>query len=200
MKNPHSGALGPVLDHPEVGPIDVVPVDPVRTYRLRREVLRPHQEVEEMSALGSEHEDALVVGAVLRSTGEVVGTGGVAPEQPPAALAEARPHSVSLPSPAPEPERWWRLRAMATAPGLRGSGVGAAVVDALLDHVARLGGGVVWCKARTPAVGFYGRAGFRSFGEPWTEPRVGPHVLMWRLVTAGESALGSGAGTGPSSG
>jgi hypothetical protein len=36
----------------------------------------------------------------------------------------------------------------------------------------------VWCNARTPARGFYERAGFAVEGEEFELPEIGPHVLM----------------------
>ena len=80
-----------------------------------------------------------------------------------------------------EPDRTgWRIRGMATWPENRGRGAGALVLDALLDHVRRSGGGLVWCNARTTAQAFYARAGFVVHGEEWEEPVIGPHVVMWR--------------------
>jgi hypothetical protein len=38
----------------------------------------------------------------------------------------------------------------------------------------------VWCNARTPAAGFYGRAGFATEGEEFELPSIGPHFLMSR--------------------
>lgn len=82
----------------------------------------------------------------------------------------------------PERDNSWRLRSMATEPELRGQGVGSAVLNAALAHVAMAGGGLVWCNARTPAQSFYQRAGFAPHGDEWEDPQIGPHVQMWRVV------------------
>jgi len=71
---------------------------------------------------------------------------------------------------------------MATRPEGRGQGLGRAVLDALLAHVAEHGGGVVWCNARTAAVTLYRRAGFTVHGEEFVVPGIGPHLRMWRTV------------------
>jgi GNAT superfamily N-acetyltransferase len=71
---------------------------------------------------------------------------------------------------------------MATADDRRNEGVGAAVLAAVIEHVGRSGGGLLWCNARTPAVPFYERAGFRTRGERWVDPIVGPHIAMELLV------------------
>lgn len=158
------------ITHPGLGRLFVAPVDQELTFALRQQVLRPHQRVEEMSLAGAEHEDAIVMAAVTEDA-EVVGTAAVTPETPPGSLGDVLP-----------PGRRWRLRAMATRADARGGGIGGCVLDAVLAHVAVRGGGAVWCSARIPARSFYERAGFRTFGEPWVEEKIGPHILMWRMV------------------
>jgi GNAT superfamily N-acetyltransferase len=83
-----------------------------------------------------------------------------------------------------EPRRvdGWRVRGMATRPDARGQGLGGLVLHTLLDHVAAHGGGLVWCNARVPALGLYGRAGFVARGEVFDMPGIGPHMCMWRTV------------------
>jgi predicted GNAT family N-acyltransferase len=71
---------------------------------------------------------------------------------------------------------------MATAEGRRSQGIGQAVLAAAIAHVCSSGGGLLWCNARVPAVTFYRRAGFTTRGEPWDEPDIGPHVVMYRVV------------------
>ncbi|MHB1988679.1 MAG: GNAT family N-acetyltransferase [Acidimicrobiales bacterium] len=149
----------------------MAPVRPEQTFALRQQVLRPHQRLEDMGLDGSAHPDAVAIGAIVAATGEVVGTAAVTPEDPPAGLAAVIGGS-----------RPWRLRSMATRPDLRGAGIGAAVLEVVIGHVATSGGGVIWCNARTPALSFYKKAGFVTFGEPWVEADIGPHVVMWRTV------------------
>lgn len=156
---------------PDLGPVTVGSVPPERTYALRQSVLRPHQRIEEMSTLDPAVTGGLVVGAVAESSGEVVSTATVHPEEPPADLDGAMP-----------PGRRWRLRGMATAPEVRGAGLGRAVLDVVLRHVASRGAGVVWCSARVPAAGFYEAAGFVRAGEEWEAEHIGRHVMMWRAV------------------
>jgi GNAT superfamily N-acetyltransferase len=71
---------------------------------------------------------------------------------------------------------------MAVSPDRRSQGIGGLVLGRLVDHVAGHGGGLLWCNARLPAVSFYAHAGFAVHCDPWEEPRIGPHVLMWRVV------------------
>ena len=140
-------------------------------------MLRPHQSLAEMALPGAGDPDAVVIGAALVGSGEVVGSAAVTPEVVNEPLASVVP-----------PGRQWRLRSMATREDLRSGGIGAAVMGALVDHVASRGGGVLWCHARTPAVAFYEREGFAPCGEAFDEEAIGPHILMWRTVGAKEAA------------
>ncbi|GAB2456320.1 GNAT family N-acetyltransferase [Jatrophihabitans fulvus] len=78
--------------------------------------------------------------------------------------------------------RGWQLRGMAVAPARQGTGVGAQVLAAAVRLAAGRGVEVLWCQARTSAVGFYERQGWRVEGEEFTGAMGLPHVLMWRAV------------------
>jgi GNAT superfamily N-acetyltransferase len=153
----------------------VQPVEPSRTYALRQRVLRPNLRLEEMALFGDDGPDTGIYAAVDETTGEVVSTGTVRREEPPPGLAE----SVSAYDGADR----WRLRSMATREDLRGTGIGAEVLDACVRHVGALGGGFLWCNARVPAKRFYARAGFAEWGDEFESQGV-PHVVMWRMVEA----------------
>jgi GNAT superfamily N-acetyltransferase len=129
----------------------VVPVAATRP--LRRDVLRPAETVEGQAA--HEPAGARAVAALLGD--EVIAVGLVGPEGESGA---------------------WRVRGMATAPGHRGRGYGAAVLRALVEHAARAGATAIWCTARMPARSLYERAGFRIVGEPYDVHDIGPHIRM----------------------
>ncbi|MHB1446482.1 MAG: GNAT family N-acetyltransferase [Acidimicrobiales bacterium] len=80
----------------------------------------------------------------------------------------------------PPGDAGWRLRGMATAPEVRGWGVGAELVARVLEHARAQQGRVLWCTARMAAVGFYQRQGFVTRGETWEEPVIGTHIHMLR--------------------
>ena len=130
-------------------------VAPARTRSLRQAVLRPHQPAAELAA----HEVAgtFAVGAFDRE--ELIAVGLIAPDGEPGG---------------------WRVRGMATAPGLRGQGLGARVLDALIDAARRRGAERLWCNARSGAREFYERAGFAVEGAEFELPEIGPHFLMSR--------------------
>lgn len=82
---------------------------------------------------------------------------------------------------APGPDAW-RLRGMATVEELRGTGLGRAVLECCLEHARERGARIVWCNARTGAIGFYERSGFEIVSEVFDVPVIGPHVRMVRRV------------------
>lgn len=76
----------------------------------------------------------------------------------------------------------YRLRAMATAPEVRGQGAGAVLVEEAKRCIAERGYDVLWCDARKVALGFYMRLGFDRIDEWYDVPMIGPHQLMFVRV------------------
>ncbi len=81
------------------------------------------------------------------------------------------------PSPVEAVEPAWRLRGMATDPGARGRGFGTAVLRRAIEIVSDRGARLLWCNARTPAVGFYEHHGLAVHGDEF-DTEVGPHFYM----------------------
>jgi GNAT superfamily N-acetyltransferase len=141
-------------------------VAPEVTFPLRHRVLRLHESIEDLR-LPADDDPSSAHFAAVAEDGAVVGTAVVFPEPPPWK---------------PSADAAFRLRGMATDEGWRSRGVGAALLAAVVDHGAGLGGRLLWCNARLPAVPFYERAGFERVGEEWDEPHIGPHVAMQRTI------------------
>jgi GNAT superfamily N-acetyltransferase len=137
--------------------VELREVRPEETAELRRLVLRGGRPV----ALPGDDEPAFHVGVF--EDGVLLGTGNV--------RREPAPWDAVPPA--------WRVRGMATAPEHRGRGAGGRVLAALVAHAVAHGGGVLWCNARVPAQAFYEGAGLVTRGEPWVDPDIGPHVVMW---------------------
>ncbi|HET9058325.1 MAG TPA: GNAT family N-acetyltransferase [Acidimicrobiales bacterium] len=171
-----------ILVHPVLGNIEVREVPEELTLALRQEVLRPHQRAEEL-VLGSAGVPGAVNVAAITAGGEVVGTARVAPEEVPRQMSPVLKAAKVLGL----SEAQWRMRCVATRADVRRGGVGTAVLAAVVAHVAASGGGLLWCNARIGAQAFYVSQGFETFGEPWDEELIGPHVVMWRLVEAVEA-------------
>ncbi|HTT86837.1 MAG TPA: GNAT family N-acetyltransferase [Acidimicrobiales bacterium] len=147
------------------------------TRPLRLEVLRPHRGAQAAVYPGDDDPRAGHVAAT--EAGTVLAVGSVLPE-----------------APAWAPEGW-RVRGMATRREHRGRGLGTRVLDLLLGHAAAGGGGIVWCNARTSALGLYRRAGFEGRGEVFEVPEIGPHLVMWRTMAATGGAPSPPAATPP---
>ncbi len=70
---------------------------------------------------------------------------------------------------------------MAVRKSARGQGIGAAVLQALLDEAKRLGYAELVLHAQTHAVGFYLRYGFEIRGEEFMEAGIA-HLEMTRSL------------------
>ena len=68
---------------------------------------------------------------------------------------------------------------MAVVVGWRGRGVGAALLQALIDEAGRRGMAQLALSAQTHALGFYRRFGFLPEGEVYEEAGL-PHQVMTR--------------------
>lgn len=142
------------------------------THALRHTVLRPHQTLAEMVYPGDDDPTTghFAAGAGVGVGDTVIGIVTVSRQPPPPAIV------------VDNPDGWWRLRGMATAPGHRSRGIGSALLTAAMAHVAAHQGQALWCNARVTAVAFYQRAGFVTAGDAWDEPGLGPHIVMERTV------------------
>jgi ribosomal protein S18 acetylase RimI-like enzyme len=145
-----------------VTPFVIRPVPPEETRALRQAVLRPHQQLHELS--DQEPADAIALGAFDGDA--LVSVGLVGPEGGPGS---------------------WRVRGMATAPEARGRGAGTAILAALVEHAIAHGATRIWCHVRTPARSLYERAGFEVVSDEFVLPDIGPHVVM-ELVPSGALA------------
>lgn len=133
------------------------------THTLRQQILRPHQPLHEMDWPGDDHPEAI----------HLVGFDGDTPVGMVSFFPDPRGSSAA---------KSYRLRGMGVIPERRSQGIGADLLTAGVDLVRRSGGDEVWCNARERAVPFYARNGFRTVGEFWDVPVIGPHVVMVRAA------------------
>ena len=144
------------------------------TRELRRRVLRPH--LDSTEAMPGDDVDDAVHFAVLDDDGQPLSACFLFVEPFPWPSAEDGP---------PTSGTMWHLRSVATEPVRQGQGLGATLIAAVMDYIARHGGGVLWCNARTPALSFYRRLGLASYGDEHLsgDPPLA-HYYMWRVVQA----------------
>lgn len=148
----------PVLAVREIPPRD--------TWALRHQVLRRGHPIESCDWVEDRLDGAFHL--CLERDGAVVGIASFYP--------------LPLPGSAPSAELGggggWQLRGMAVADGARGGGLGAVVLREGLGRAWEREAGYVWCNARTRALSFYLRAGFKCVSEEFEIPGVGPHRRM----------------------
>ncbi|GGM82972.1 N-acetyltransferase [Dyadobacter beijingensis] len=65
-----------------------------------------------------------------------------------------------------------RFRKFATLPGLQGKGLGSRLLQHAIDFAQMQGYTRMWCDARTDALGFYQRFGFKKFSEPFFKEHI----------------------------
>jgi GNAT superfamily N-acetyltransferase len=77
----------------------------------------------------------------------------------------------------------WRLRGMAVDPSRHRTGVGRAVLDAVVDAARSGGAPLVWANARTTALAFYEAGGWAVAGDEFRTADTGlPHKPIVRPV------------------
>jgi predicted GNAT family N-acyltransferase len=75
----------------------------------------------------------------------------------------------------------WQLRGMAVDKILQCRGIGRRLLTQIEQAALAAGhSSLFWCNARTPAVEFYQRLGWRTVGDVFEIPNAGPHVRMIR--------------------
>jgi GNAT superfamily N-acetyltransferase len=149
---------------PRGASIDVEFVKPLVLHALRRQVLRPGQPWSSVDHDYDSWPETFHV-AAFGPRGEVAACASFHPD--------AAPHRSDA-----DPKTSWRLRAMASLPELRGQGYGAAALRYGIAEVRRRGGALLWCNARSGAVGFYERLGFSIIGDEFEIAPIGPHYVM----------------------
>jgi GNAT superfamily N-acetyltransferase len=132
-------------------------------FPLRHAVLRPGRPVS--YSVYSQDEGAVHVGAW--DDDMLVGCATVFPDPwPGSSLEPASPGA-------------WRLRGMAVDPSKQGSGVGRLVIDEAVAAAREAAAPLLWANARTAALGFYERMGWRVVGEEFIASDSGlPHKPM----------------------
>jgi GNAT superfamily N-acetyltransferase len=140
-------------------------------FPLRHAVLRPGRPVS--YSVYSQDVGAVHVGAF--DDGMLVGCATVFPQPWPGSDG------------APAEPAAWRLRGMAVDPSVQGSGIGRLVLAEGIVAAREGGAPVLWANARTAALGFYERMGWRVVGEEFIASDSGlPHFPMIIPLDASE--------------
>ena len=153
--------------------IRIQSITAVQTLPLRSAVLRPDRPIEESIFVGDNDPATFHLGAFADDA--LIGVASLYREPLRGSVAQVA-------APAVQPADVWRLRGMAVEPMLQGQGYGRQLLTACLQEVGLRDGKLLWCNARTSAVGFYQGAGFEISGAEFVIPQIGPHYVMLRCV------------------
>ncbi|MGI9530717.1 GNAT family N-acetyltransferase [Lutimonas sp.] len=77
----------------------------------------------------------------------------------------------------------YQLRGMASTKKTQGKGYGRQLLQTAEQKLRDGGVDMVWCNARTIAVNFYKKLGYKTAGEVFEVEQVGPHYLMFKNLT-----------------
>ena len=73
----------------------------------------------------------------------------------------------------------WRLRGMAVDAAAQRAGLGSSLLAGAERDLLAIGySRLLWCNARSPAIGFYERAGWHVVSDEFDIPTAGPHRVM----------------------
>ncbi len=77
---------------------------------------------------------------------------------------------------------WVQLRGMAVIESKQGKGVGNFLIRSIIDkNLLDPAYKAIWCNARTYALPFYQKLGFKEVGNEF-ETKVGPHFIMYKTI------------------
>ena len=69
---------------------------------------------------------------------------------------------------------------MATHPNYRRQGLASSIMLQAMSDIQKLGGDLLWCKARLVAIDFYESLGFIKTGPIYEIEGIGPHYTMYK--------------------
>ncbi|MBZ2176008.1 GNAT family N-acetyltransferase [Schnuerera sp. xch1] len=141
---------------------EVRTIKPEMTYKIRHNVLRPYQTIEDCKYDTDNEDKAFHVGAFY--LGKLISVASFCVERNP-----------DFPI-----EKQYRLRAMATIEDFRKLGAGRTVVNYAENLIKKQGFNFLWCKGRTNVLGYYNKLGFKVYGEVFDYPSIGPHIIMYK--------------------
>ena len=130
------------------------------TYRLRSAVLRPNRPLETCFFSGDDESSTVHFGAFQND--RLIGIASL----------------YNVPCGAMGDRSGLQIRGMAVEPEVRGLGFGRCLVNRCIQHSRRGATNLVWCNARSTAVEFYRELGFKTVGNEFEIPEVGPHLVM----------------------
>ena len=144
--------------------MEVKQIDAKDTIHLRHTVLRPNGKVEDCNFDNDNEDNTFHLGAYLN-------------EQLVSCASFYLQNHPEIPN-----EYQYRLRGMATNEEHRGKGLSSELLRVAFPMIKRNHVNIIWCNARSSAVGFYEKVGFKKIGSEFEVPEIGPHYLMIKHI------------------
>ena len=132
------------------------------TYLIRSQMLRPDQDISSCIFQGDDKEQTLHLGAFVEKKLVSIASFYFKPS-----------NSFDTPN-------QFQLRGMATLPEFQKQGLSRELLKFGFPLIKRNFCHLVWCNARLSATGFYQAVGFKSIGDTFDIPGIGPHQLMYK--------------------
>jgi predicted GNAT family N-acyltransferase len=76
----------------------------------------------------------------------------------------------------------YRFRGIATLPPFRNRGFAAAMINSAIKKLKTKNVEVIWCNARTSALGLYKKLGFKIVSDEFEIEGIGAHVVMRKRI------------------
>jgi len=155
-----------------------------QTYHLRQQILRPNQGIEDCK-FPEDYEDMTAHFGAFESK-KLVGIVSVFEKlfvEPESNKIKAFNQNTH--------RRNWQIRAMATDESVRGKGYAMALLESVeayvltyaVENKSKVHLPLIWCNARSSAVGFYKKANHQVSGKEFEIEGVGPHFRMKKIVS-----------------
>ncbi len=142
--------------------IDIRVIDVEMVYNIRHNILRPHQSFDECKYDSDYKEHSFHIGGFY--DGKLVTIASFC-------IESYHPFSYN---------NQYRLRAMATIDEYRNMGVGRMVIHFAENILKKRDVKLLWCKARTSALKYYEKVGFKTYGNVFDYPGIGEHIIMYK--------------------
>lgn len=133
---------------------------------LRKSILHPNGPVERVQYAADLSDETLHL-AIFDENDQIIACGTMLMED------ESERPSTSI----------GRIRGMAVNEAFQGKGLGAIILDGLIDVAIDRKVQIIWCNARTKILNFYFKRDFKSEGDEFITPGGIPHFKLIKTIT-----------------
>jgi GNAT superfamily N-acetyltransferase len=146
--------------------VEVKKIIAAQTYPLRQQILVPNGELSQ-AKFGNDDDEKIAFHLGAFSNNELLSI---------ASFFQSDNHLF-------QNENQYQLRGMATIPTHQGKGISSEILSFSIPLLRQKFCTLLWCNARTSAIGFYEKAGFRKINnEVFEIEGIGPHIVMYKNI------------------